>query len=367
MKASTILFLSNTAIMMSAIFIPVFAQGIGADTAEIGVIGFVYGASIFLSSYLFGRASDIRGRRGFLRAGLLLTALAFLFQSLAGSPLELALIRAFAGFCIGIYTAPLIAYAFEAGGRLGTFSSYGSLGWALGSILGGVIAQLGEGYWAGDPLAPYLGVFILSGLLYLVSFSISTSLPEVEMRPVTTPLFPRELLGRNLHIYVPLLLRVTGAFSIWIIFPLFLMELGASKMWIGIIYFANAGTQFFVMRRLDFANATRLYAGGLLFSAVVFFAYTLPGTFLYIIPLQFLLALTWSWMYVGGLRYLTENNEEKAASIGLMNSMMSISMGVGPLLGGFIAGGFGFHGVMYFASGLSLLGLLIFLATRPRA
>jgi MFS family permease len=366
MKTKSILLLSNASNMMSTIFIPVFAVGIGASTREIGIIGAGYGLAIFVSSYLFGRASDIHGRRAFLVPGLFLSTLAFFLQILARGPLELIVIRTLAGFCIGIFTAPLIAYEFEKGGRLGTFSSYGSLGWALGSILAGVIAQHGEMYSRQNPLLPFWEVFFLAGFFYLVSFLISLGLPDVEAHPVKTPLFPKEILGRNLHIYLPLVLRVTGAFSIWIIFPIFLTGLGASKLWIGILYFANTSTQFFIMRRLDFANESRLYAGGLLFSGVVFFAYTLPENFLYLIPLQLLLAITWSWMYVGGLRYLTENNEEKAASIGLMNSLTSISMAVGPLLGGFIAGGFGFDAVMYFASALSLLGLLIFLITRPR-
>jgi len=365
MKTSAILLLSNAANMMSAIFIPVFAEGVGATSAEIGIIGAVYGGAIFISSYLFGRASDMEGRLRFLNTGLLLSTLAFFLQTLARDPLELMIIRAFAGLCIGIYTAPLIAYEFEAGGRLGTFSAYGSLGWALGSILAGIIAQLGSMYSSRHPLLPFYGVFLLGGAFYLVSFLISLGLQEVKIRPVRTPLLPWGLIKRNRHIYLPMLLRHTGAFSIWVIFPLFLSTLGANMFWIGVIYFVNTGSQFLVMRRLDFADDRRLYTAGLSLSALVFFSYTLPGNYLLIMPFQFLLAVSFSLLYVGGLRYLTRTNEEKAATIGLMSSVTSISMAIGPLFGGLVAGSFGFDGVMYFASSLTLAGLMVYLLTRP--
>jgi MFS family permease len=359
MRPNIIQFLANASIMMSAIFIPNFADELGATEAEIGLIGGAYGFAIFFSSYIFGRASDMRDRRSFLTIGLFFSTITFFLQIFARDALSLMVIRALAGFSIGIFTAPLVAYVFEAGGRLGTFSAYGSLGWAIGSVLAGVIAQHGETLTHISRLLPYWEVFFLSSMFFLISLYISLTLPEVVMKRVQVPLFPIDLIRRNAFVYLPAFLRHTGAFSIWIIFPLFLVELGASKFWIGIIYFFNAGTQFLIMRHLDLRNDVVMIKMGLALSAMVFFSYTLAGNFYHVMPIQVLLALSFSFLYVGSLLYLTRTNEEKATSVGILNSVTNIAVAVGPIFGGVVSQAWGFHAVMYFAAALAFLGMII--------
>jgi len=364
MRPNIIQFFSNTAIMMSAIFIPNFALEIGASRAEIGLIGASYGFALFFSSYMFGRASDMRDRRIFLTAGLLLSALAFFLQVATRDALSLMLIRGLAGFSLGIFTAPLIAYTFESGVKPGMFSSYGALGWAFGGLLAGIIAQHGEMYVHVNKLLPYWEVFVLSSMLFLFSFYISLKLPEVKMKTVQVSLFPAELIKRNIYVYLPSFLRHLGAFSIWIIFPLFLAELGASKFWIGVMYTINAGTQFLVMRRVDIAKDTKLVNAGLLLSLLVFFSYTFSKNFYHVMPIQIFLAVSYSCLYVGSLIFLTNRNEEKATCVGILNSITSISTIFGSLLGGIISQVYGFHATMYLAALLSAAGLLISIVKR---
>lgn len=364
MRPNVIQFFSNTAIMMSAIFIPNFALEIGASRAEIGLVGASYGFAIFFSSYVFGRASDMRNRRIFLTAGLLLSALAFFLQVVARGAPSLILIRGLAGFSIGIFTAPLVAYSFESGVKMGMFSSYGALGWAFGGLLAGIIAQHGEMYAHVNKLLPYWEVFALSSLLFVFSFYISLRLPEVKMRTVQVSLFPLELIRKNIYVYLPSFLRHLGAFSIWIIFPLFLAELGASKFWIGVMYAINAGTQFLVMRRIDIAGDVKLINAGLLLSSLVFFSYTLSKNFYHVMPIQIFLAVSYSCLYVGSLIFLTNRNEEKATCVGILNSTTSVSVIFGSLLGGTISQAYGFHAAMYLAASLSAMGLFISIVKR---
>lgn len=364
MRPNMIQFLSNTAIMMSAVFIPNFALELGASRTEIGLMGASYGFAIFFSSYICGRASDMRDRRIFLTAGLLLSALAFFLQIIAKDALSLMLIRGLAGFSLGIFTAPLIAYTFESGVKMGMLSSYGALGWAVGGLLAGIIAQHGEAYAHVNRLLPYWEVFALSSVLFLFSLYLSLRLPEVKMKVVQVSLFPAELIKRNIYVYLPSFLRHLGAFSIWIVFPIFLAELGATKFWIGALYTINAGTQFFVMRRIDIAEDTKLISAGLLLSSAVFFSYALSKNFYHVIPIQIFLAVSYSCLYVGSLIFLTNRNEEKATSVGILNSVTSISSIFGSLLGGVISQIYGFNAVMYFAALLSAAGLLVSLAKR---
>lgn len=359
MKSKLVLFLSYASIMMSAIFIPNYALALGASMVEIGFIGAAYGLSLFISSYIFGRASDIRGRRVFIVAGLFLSALAFLLQMAATTPFVLLAVRALAGFSLGVFTAPLIVYAYESGDLMGTFSSYGSLGWAAGGLLAGIIAHRAEGLVYLNRFVPFWSVFFLSSLLFLVSFFTVLRLPEVEFKPRKLPLFPIDLFLKNSRVYISAFLRHFGAYSIWIIFPLFLADIGASMLWIGVLYFINMGGQAAIMRRLDFADEVRLIKVGLLLSSAVFFFYTLAPDYRWVIPLQLFLALSYSFLYVGDLMYLTKRNVEKAVSVGVLNSVMGICIGLGPVLGGLVSQGYGFRGVMYAASLLALLGFLV--------
>lgn len=367
MRSNWILFLSNASVMMSMIFIPLFAVLVGASRLEVGIIGASYGIAIFFSSYFFSRASDMRDKRMFMKAGLAIATVAFFLQVFAISALSLTIIRGLAGFAMGIFTAPLIVYTYESGGKLGMFSSYGALGWAVGGMLAGIIGQLAESVVQTNSLAPYWAVFVLSSVLFLVSLLISLDLPEVKVRPTQVPLFPAALLKKNLWVYASMLLRNSGAFAIWTIFPLFLMELGANKFWIGALFFANTYTQFIIMRRLDIRKDEVLIKAGLLLSAFVFFSYSLAAKFYYILPFQIVLAFSYSFVYVGSLLFLTRTNEERTTSVGILNSVISLSMVIGPLFGGAIAQIWGFREVMYFSGGITLIGLLIALVLSPKS
>lgn len=365
MRSTWILFLSNASVMMSMIFIPLFADLVGASMMEIGIIGASYGIAIFFSSYFSSRASDMRDKRTFLKAGLSMAAGAFFLQVFASDALSLAVVRMLAGFAMGIFTAPLIVYAYESGGKLGVFSSYGALGWAVGGLLAGIIAHAADTFVQADSLVPYFAVFILSSVLFLVATLISLNLPEVPVRPTNVPLFPVALLKKNLWVYASVLLRNTGAFAIWTIFPLFLLEIGANKFWIGGLFFVNTGTQYLIMRRLDIRKDEVLIKAGLFLSAFVFFSYSLAPVFYVILPFQILLAFSYSFMYVGSLLFLTRNNTEKTTSVGILHSVLSLSMVIGPLCGGIISQIWGFREVMYFAAGVTFIGLLIALVLRP--
>jgi MFS family permease len=346
MNTNVIQLLLSSSIMLSWIFIPNLSKELGASNIEVGLIGASYGVAVFISSYIFGRASDMLGRKLFLCAGLGLCAVSFLLQVFASSVASLALLRFIAGFTVGIAMAPLIAYVFETGGRMGRFSSYGSLGWALGNILAGIIAV----YWQ---------LFALSSLFFAIAFLISLRLPKADSPRIKIPLFPSEVIRRNLGVYLSYFLRNTGASSIWVIFPLFLTDIGASKFWIGVIYFLNSGSQVIMMRYVDRFRDTHLISLGVLVSSIVFLSYSFATHYQQVIPLQLLLALSWSSLYVGSLLYMTERNIERATSVGMLTSVISISGALGPFLGGIISQLYGFREVMYFASLLSFIGFLI--------
>lgn len=59
MRLNNIQFFSNMANVLSLLFIPVFAESLGASHVEVGFIVGVYSATNLLSSFIFGRLADI--------------------------------------------------------------------------------------------------------------------------------------------------------------------------------------------------------------------------------------------------------------------------------------------------------------------
>ncbi len=345
--------------MASTIFIPNYAKILNIGESQIGIIGFAYGIAVFLASYLMGRVADFKSRKLVVTTGLGMATLFFLLQYFSRDELTLVAVRFLAGFSMGTILPALIAHSYEAGNRLGNLSSYGSLGWAFGSILAGAVVGIFS-----DFVNPYGIAFILSSTLFFVAFLLSLRLEDVKYTPVSVPLFPRELIRKNINIYLANFLRHLGANAIWIIFPLYLVELGATPEWIGFLYLANTLTQYFIMRKLDYIKADILISSGLLLSMVVFYLYSLATSYIQILPMQFLLASSYALVYVGSLRYIVERATEKATSTGLLNSSISLAIALGPLIGGAIAENFGYRATMEFASAITALAMVVYYRLR---
>jgi len=164
---------------------------------------------------------------------------------------------------------------------------------------------------------------------------------------------------------VPYLLRHTGANIIWVIYPLYILDLGGDKFWIGVIYAVNTATQFIVMLFLDRFKDERLIGAGLLLATATFFSFTLAQNFQHLLPMQVLLACSWASMYVGSLLYLMRNNIERATSSGILSSVINISQVFGALIGGAISQAFSnFRATMYLATGMTIVGFVLFSMSR---
>lgn len=349
MKPQTIQFFANMAVFSSLIFIPVYAkEDLGASDLEIGLIVGAYSLALFISSYVFGREADRRGRRRILQLGLFLSGFAALTQILTPTWHFLMLSRVFVGFCGGIFPSALLAYAYESGRRMGKFASFGSLGWGVGSIIAGIIGV----FWF---------IFTFSSVIFFICFVLALTLPSVKEVRLSIPFFPVSVIKKNASVYLSVLLRHTGANMIWVIFPLFLLSLGMDRMLVGAIYLVNAGTQFAVMQLIDRFNSVKLVLGGLIASAVTFMSFTFAGNFIQMLPTQVLLGFSFALMYVGSLRFLMERNIEHATSTGILQSVMSISAIIGPFVGGMISMTCGYEATMYAATIMTVIGIAAFL------
>lgn len=339
--------------------VPVILQEeFGADKTAIGLIAGAFAAAGFVSSYTFGRASDVRGRRGILIGGLLLSGFATLLQivSLFFDDMKVfAAVRIMIGFASGVFPAALLAYAYDnTSGKMGKFSAWGAGGWGAGNLGLGLLFWVYHG-------AYYQVSYLISALAIFLSFLIALRLPFTREVKMDVPLFPKALIKRNASVYSAMLIRHTGANMIWVTYPLFLSSIHADMGWIGVIYAVNAFGQFFVMSVLDKYDPAMLVAIGLASSAVTFYAFLMVGSFWEILPAQILLAAAWGCLYVGSLRYVMDRNKEKATATGVLSSTMSISGIIGPVLGGVAVTVVDFKGTILVAMAMSVIALGIFI------
>ena len=348
MKLNIVQFLTNASIMMSMMLIPVLAEETGADLIQIGLIVCAYSLCLFVSSYMFSKAADAWNIKKLLLSGLACSAAAYFLQVFANDPLSLGLARGLLGICIGMYPASLIMHVYGMKRSIGKFSSFGSLGWAAGFIGAGII---------GD----YDLIFAASSVLIVLSLAIALTLPDVDVPRLNVKYLSLDTVRANWDVYLTLLFRHTGATAVWVIFPLYLTDLGADAFWIGIIYAVNPIMQFFVMRRLDGRNMTSIVKYGYLISAIAFLSYIPPATFYYIIPGMMMIAVSWSFLYVGSTELMLHRNQDKGTAAGLITSVISLSSVVGSLVGGVVSHYCGFLAVLVAGSGLSFISFLIWI------
>ncbi len=343
--------LEKWAIFSSWLYIPLLAKRLGANLFQVGMVLFSFGVGGFFSYYLFGRLTDITGRkREFLIGGFLFSSLIYYLHAYVSSLVHLFLLRFLAGIALGIYSFSLVVLA----------SQHGNLGRKIGIInLLSAVGILIGWLWAGL-LQKFRWIFFSSSLLFLLNTFLSLFLREKAVSPFKLPLFPLKVIRQNWRIYVSFLLRHTGATAIWSFFPIYLKKLGAGERMISLIYSLNPLTQVMTLSLLllllNKLSPSRLFDRGLLLSSLAFLLYSLIPSYIWAFPITSLVGLSWAIMFTGALVHLTLFNPEKGTSTGLLGSSWSLAFITGPLLGGTFSYLLGMRIAIFLAGLLSLGG-----------
>ncbi len=158
---------------------------------------------------------------------------------------------------------------------------------------------------------------------------------------------------------MPFLLRHAGATAVWTIFPLYMASLGADKFWVAVIYTINPLIQFFMMRRLENRDMVSVVKYGYLLSSIAFLSFIPPTMFYYVIPGMVLVALSWSFLYVGSTELLLLRNEDKAAASGLITTVISLATVAGSLIGGAVSQYHGFVTVLMVGAVMCFASFLV--------
>ena len=348
---SLVNFFLSFATMSSFIFVPLLGAELGASDFEVGLVGAAYGVAFLFSSLISGWKSDHLGRLLFVRWGLLTSSAAFVAQLLAHSVTALIVVRAAVGFALGIAVAATLTYAFECGANMGKYSSYGSLGWIFGAAAAAMVGDIELLFW-------------LSFLFCLLAFFISLAFQKMPTYKFSKPPNLWLVMRRDYKVYLAVFLRHLGASAVWVIFPLYLVSIGLDHFWVGLLWGINYAMQFLVMRQLERFSEFKTFFWGQVLSAFVFLAYAFFTSRFVLVIVQVILGVAWSCLYVGALLIVLRAGKEKGTAGGIFQSTLNLCNAVGPLLGGLIAHGWGYRGVMLFAAALCVGGMFVTVPAR---
>ncbi len=344
--------MAGAAMLSAFTYVPILArEQLSIPEILVTVIVGAFASASFISSYIFGRAGDIYGRRVVIRLGLLLSTLTFGLLLFSTSFETLLLVRIMNGFCVGMYPGALAAYAYDSRMKMGRFATWGAVGWGLGILLAGYAAGFNIYY-----------AFLMSTLFLAIAFCSALTLHETPMEIVQVPWFPVETFKRNASIYIAVFLRHSSGSAIWTLWPLFLFDLGGDAFTIAVVQATNSIAQVLFMSTItDRINSKRLFSIGLITSTITFLWFPFARNIIEILPSQILLGFAWATLYVGALKYVTENNKERSTAAGLLSSMLSLSGVAGPIIAAVIYTIWpGYVPIMIYAGVISLVAYGIF-------
>jgi len=171
-----------------------YAESLGASYASIGLLGTVASVSTIFFGYLWGRTSDLVGRRKvFLVVGLAATALNDGLIAIVPSYAYLYPLRLLGGIAMSAYATSSLALVGDLlerrdrdrGRRMGVFRGLGSLGFGLMAFMSGTIA---------DALSLRVP-FALAG-----AFLIGAFLLALQVREPSAPAGARSSVRGSLHL-----------------------------------------------------------------------------------------------------------------------------------------------------------------------
>ncbi len=329
--------------LMADLFIPEFAVMLGADRFQIGIMGTFFASAMFFSAGIFGRLSDIFGRKKILLLGFLLSGLfygtSFLVRNFSG----LFVLRILQGTAVGIYPGALAAYVHESTGSMDDYAMAGAFGIAAFLGVSGLIASIKNIRW----------IFLFVALFYGISLLLFLEIGEEFGEKKKLPLFPLNAIRENLHTYLAIFLTFSGISITWTYWVLYLKNAGIPSYEIGLVTAINP---FFEFVTLLIVNGKTRFGGtkaGILTLAAVYPLFALAKSVPVIVILQIVSGIGWAFMFAGGLNDVIKGRgNEKGTATGLFQSSVSLGNIAGPFLGGIISLFFKNLGAMFVFAGL---------------
>jgi DHA1 family inner membrane transport protein len=268
-------FLHYVGAQMRGPVLPLYAAAHGATATGVGVIVAAHMMVAAIGSIPLGRASDRWGRRWFLLAGMIITAVTSAVLLFAAGAVPLAIIYGAAGVGVAAFTPSALAMVGDAAasGAAGrafawyTIAHYGAIG--VGSFLGCVVAHA----------AGYRAAFIVSAGVVTVTFALGLMSIESSNARVRSadPTATFADVRKNPIVWGGWIVSFCGLVTqavVYTFFPLLADERGLTAADIGVVFLvlglANTAARIPAGWLVDRTKHWSLYAiGGVLIGSIV--------------------------------------------------------------------------------------------------
>ena len=355
-----------------------YLAGHGYSLALIGLFTSLFAALQLASRVPVGIAyRAARAKRQYAAAlamfGVALSGFAFANGN-AAAVVALSVVLGFAFGSIGTLGLALaidITGGRRAGSAMAWYTAAISLGYALGSLLGGSLAET-----VGIPAA-----FGISGLLPVAGALIILALPDIEGAPFPVErgqglrgllasagkLDRRVWLAFVMVLYINVLSDSTDTF-----FPVFAPAIGVSLALVGLLRAVKSGAGIFIRTTgivlLRFVDHRTVSLAAIVAAAVATFGLPLSGSLAVLVPIWLVLGLTRGVLRATSAATIAElRNEGRDVGLasGIYNSGLDIGAIAGPALGGAIASAFGIGPMFQIVAAVSLVAWLVVALSSP--
>jgi len=348
--------------------LPLYAKTLGASGIWLGAIFAGFSIARAASMPVVGHFSDKQGRKVFIVTGLFLYAFSSLGYLSASGPESLLVVRIVQGLCSAMIVPIAMAYVGDIapkdreGSYVGRFNVALFLGFGFGPLLGGFVHDL-------------LGVnadFMIMGILCALSCALALwYLPAGDGKRMMRSGAPAAYatILRNPQVQGIMLFRFLNAFirgSVLTFLPLYASyRLHLSGAQIGLI--VSSGViltsllQYPCGRLADrFDRKHLMISGSLVYAVCVVLLPQMPN-FVLLLGANLLLGGVGAVPLPAASASVIEEGKKygMGSLMALFNVAMSLGLGTGPLVSGFIHDTLGLTRVFYCAAGIGAVGALV--------
>jgi len=360
--------------------LPLFVRSLGVSK---GTVGFIAAASTVVGivvSLPAGMLSDLYGRKRVMLASAFVFATAPFLYLLVHTPWQLVGVRIYHGLAtaiLGPVALAAVADTFEArrGENMAWYSSATMVGRFLAPSVGGLLI-LGHGGEAASFRWVYLGCGVAGVLTLLLALYLPLSQRAKQDAPVPRLkeswqhlLYEARYVVRNRGILATSLVQAAQYFSfgfLEVYLPLRLTDAGWKPVAIGPLFtvqvLSTTISKPLMGRLTDRFGRVALIVTGLLGSAAGMVAIAVAQSYWLLLLSSGIFGLGLAAVTASTAALVTDLAHENAygAAMGVLSSIMDVGQSTGPMLGGVVAGAFGYFPAFAAVAGLLALTAVVF-------
>lgn len=362
-------FVSMLGVGIISPILPVYAEMMGAGGFAIGIIFGLFSLSRAIVMPVYGRISDLKGRKIFIILGLSAYCVLSFAYVAAETVAALAVVRLFHGLASAATIPIVMAYVGdmsppgEEGRLMGLYTTVLLMGFGSGPIIGGIVK---------DTLGINAAFYIMGGLVFVGLLMVIFMVTEPKEKGKVSEKYPfREMFdNRKIRaLFAFRLANAVGRSAIFAFLPIFghnLLSLSGTSIGFLLSAVVIVASVFQVPSGIlaDRVSKVNLVVAGGVLNAVGLMAVGFCKSFAAIVVVVVLLGLSGA-IALPALTAIAVNEGREigmGSVMGIFNFAMSIGQSFGPFAAGYMMSMSGIRAPFYFAGTVAILGTGYFLS-----